>query len=69
MIRTVESSELMLTQYTLAECRRAFEAKGHAGWADFCRAQERTLIKEGQLSVEIIGYVGQAARKCRELGI
>ena len=67
MIKQVESSELMLLQSTFADMRRIFTDAGNAGWADFCRAQERTLIKENRVSIEQLGYAGQAARRAREI--
>ena len=68
MIRTdIESSELMLLQYSLSESLRTFTTLGQLGWADFTRNRLRILINEGYVSVETVGYAGQAARRAREL--
>lgn len=63
-----EASELMLLQRTFKECRETFEATGNHGWATFCRAQERILIKEARTSVELIGYARAASQRAREIG-
>lgn len=67
MIHTTEASELMLLQRTFKECRETFEATGWHGWATFCRAQERTLIKEARSSFETLGYARAASKRAREI--
>ena len=57
---------LMLTQSTLRDCRQRFTQAGMTGWATFCLAQERVLIKDNQLSPEIVHYARAAADRLRE---
>ena len=68
MIHMIEASETMLLQRTFKECREVFAAHGQTGWADFCRTQERILIKEARTSVELIGYARAASQRAREIG-
>lgn len=67
MIHTIDATELMLLQRTFKECRETFEATGNHGWATFCRAQERILIKEARTSFETLGFARDASKKAREI--